>query len=233
MVIALSREFGVRAHVVHLSSQRALEEIEQAKANGVAVSAETCPHYLTFTSDAVPDGATEFKCAPPIRSAEDRDALWRGLERGAIDAVVTDHSPCPPALKRRDTGDFTAAWGGIASLQLGLSVVCTGARERGISLTSVIQWMSAGPAHLAGLAGKGRLAVGADADLVIFDPDEEWTVEARRLEHRHAITPYDGMCLRGRVRATYLRGDPVYIDGRFAARPRGQLLLRDSPTASP
>jgi allantoinase len=196
--------------------------IAGAKAAGIRLSAETCPHYLFFSSDQVPEGATEFKCCPPIRDAHNREALWRGLEAGVIDCVVSDHSPCPPALKAQESGDFGAAWGGIASLQLGLSVVWTVARQRGRSLDDVVRWMAAGPAALAGLSSKGQLAVGCDADLVAFDPDETWTVDATRLQHRHAITPYNGQKLAGQVRQVWLRGKEITMDGA----PQGRLLSR-------
>jgi allantoinase len=172
----------------------------------------------------VPDGATEFKCCPPIRDAVNREALWRGLEAGVIDCVVSDHSPCPPALK--GSGDFGAAWGGIASLQLGLSALWTVARQRGRTLADVAGWMAAAPAALARLPGKGRLAVGCDADLVAFDPDDSYVVDPARLQHRHPVTPYAGRTLTGRVRQTWLRGNAVLDEAGGFGEPAGRLLSR-------
>jgi allantoinase len=227
-VIAGAAATGARAHIVHLSAAECVAMIAGAKAAGIRLSAETCPHYLYFAAEQVPDGATEFKSCPPIRDAANRAALWRGLEGGAIDCVVSDHSPCPPELKAFGSGDFGAAWGGIASLQLGLSAVWTAARPRGRTLDDVARWMAAGPAALAGLAGKGRLAVGADADLVAFDPDESYVVDPARLEHRHAVTPYAGRTLTGRVRQAWLRGTALLgADGGAPdGEPAGRLLDR-------
>jgi allantoinase len=205
-VIGAAAAAGARAHIVHLSAAECVAMIAGAKAAGIRLTAETCPHYLYFAAEQVPDGATEFKCCPPIRDAANREALWRGLEAGVIDCVVSDHSPCPPELKAAGSGDFGAAWGGIASLQLGLSAVWTVARRRGRTLDDVVRWMAAAPARLAGLPAKGRLAVGCDADLVAFDPDETYVVEAARLLHRHPVTPYAGRTLTGRVRQAWLRG---------------------------
>ena len=216
-VVATARETGRRLHVLHLSAAEAIASIVDVP----NVTAETCPHYLTLTAEEVPDGATEFKCCPPIRGADNRDALWDGLASGAIDCVVSDHSPCTPELKRADTGDFAAAWGGIASLQLGLPVVWTQAAARGFALTDVVRWMATRPAELVGLSRKGRIAVGADADLVAFDPDAAFVVDAGRLRHRHPVTPYHGRALLGKVRTTWLRG--TVVDG---VTPRGRLLSR-------
>lgn len=219
-LIALARRTGVRVHVVHVSAADALPLLAAAQRDGVPVSAETCPHYLTLAAEEIPDGATAAKCCPPIRSAANQDRLWAGLVDGTIDAVVSDHSPSPPSLKAFDTGDFAAAWGGIASLQLGLPLVWTAARRRGIGLGDVVTWMGAGPARVAGLTGKGQIAPGMAADFAVFAPDEEWTVDPTRLAHRHPITPYAGRRLIGVVRATWLAGRPV--DGQ----PRGRLLRR-------
>jgi dihydroorotase-like cyclic amidohydrolase len=184
----------------------------------VRITVETCPHYLTFAAEEVPDGATAFKCCPPIRQAAHREALWAALAEGDVDLVVSDHSPCPPELKHLEDGDFGLAWGGISSLQVGLSAVWTGARARGLTLAQVVGWMCAAPARLAGLPGKGAIAVGRDADLVAFAPDEVATVGP--LRHRHPVTPYAGRRLTGVVRRTWLRGEPA--DGA----PIGRLLVR-------
>jgi allantoinase len=223
-LLRLAGETGARVHVVHLSSAGALPLLASARAAGVRVSVETCPHYLALTAEEVPDGDTRFKCCPPVREAANRDALWAGLADGTIDMVVSDHSPCSPELKHLDPadpswGDFGAAWGGIASLQLSLPVVWTEARRRGHGLTEVVRWMAARPAALVGLARKGRIAAGCDADLVVFAPDAVFTVGA--LHHRHPTTPYAGRELHGQVRATWLRGAPV-----DEGPARGRLLTR-------
>ena len=210
--VEAARATGRRVHILHLSSATALPLIAAARADGVPVTAETCPHYLTLHAEQIPAGATEFKCCPPIRDAANADRLWRALADGLITCVVSDHSPCTPELKRRDTGDFAAAWGGIASVQLGLPVMWTAARARGFTLADVAGWMGRRPADLAGLRGKGRIAVGADADLVAFDPDATFTVDPRALHHRHPVTPYAGKVLTGVVRTTWLRGRPVTGD---------------------
>jgi allantoinase len=211
-VVAAARRTGARVHIVHVSSASVLPVLADARAEGVRVTAETCPHYLTLGADDVADGHTEFKCCPPIRDDANRDALWAGLLGGTLDIVVSDHSPSTPELKHLDTGDFRTAWGGIASIQLGLALVWTEARRREISLEQVVHRMAATPALLAGVHGKGEIRPGSDADLVVFAPDERFTVDARALYHRHPVTPYDGRDLFGVVRATYLRGEPV--DGR-------------------
>jgi len=223
-VISAAAATGARAHIVHLSAAECVAMIAAAKAAGIRLTAETCPHYLYFAAEQVPDGATEFKSCPPIRDAVNREALWRGLEAGVIDCVVSDHSPCPPELKALGSGDFGAAWGGIASLQLGLSAVWTVARQRGRTLDDLARWMASAPAALAGLPAKGRLAPGADADLVAFDPDETYVVDPARLYHRHPVTPYAGRTLTGRVRQTWLRGTSL-LEGEDEA-PVGRLLKR-------
>ena len=218
LLVAAMREHGARVHVVHLSSASALQTIVRAKDEGLPLSVETTPHYLHFAAEDVPDGATAYKCAPPIRERENRERLWTGLTAGAIDLVVSDHSPCTPDLKRLEAGDFQAAWGGIASLQLGLSLVWTDARRRGATLVDVARWMCEGPARLAGLsARKGAIARGKDADLVVFDPDARRRIEPQILEHRHPITPYLGEEVDGAVLATYLRGERVWDGSTFAA----------------
>ena len=228
-VIRAAAATGGRAHIVHLSAAECVAMIAGSKAAGIRLTAETCPHYLYFAAEEVPDGATEFKCCPPIRDAVNREALWRGLEAGVIDCVVSDHSPCPPELKAFGSGDFGAAWGGIASLQLGLSAVWTVARRRGRTLDDVVRWMATAPARLAGLPAKGALAVGHDADLVAFDPDESYVVEAARLLHRHPITPYAGRTLTGRVRQTWLRGTALLDpdSGAPDGEAVGRLINRD------
>jgi allantoinase len=221
VALAAARRTRSRVHILHLSAAQVLPLLADARADGVLLTAETCPHYLTLSAERIPDGATAYKCCPPIRDEDNRDALWEGLAAGVVDCVVSDHSPCTAELKRADTGDFAAAWGGIASVQLGLSVVWTAARTRGFSLADVVTWMARRPADLAGLVHKGRIEVGADADLVAFDPSASWVVEPAALHHRNPITPYVGRRLDGVVRTTWLRGVPV--DGKT---PRGQLLSR-------
>jgi allantoinase len=219
--IGAARQAGARVHILHLSAASALPLIAAARAEGVRVTAETCPHYLTLDAGHIPDGATEFKCCPPIRDAANADLLWQALADGLITCVVSDHSPCTPDLKRRDTGDFAAAWGGIASVQLGLPVVWTAAADRGHPLPDVIDWMARRPADLVGLRTKGRIEVGADADLVAFDPEDTFQVDPHRLHHRNPVTPYAGRKLRGVVRTTWLRGRRVTTDspgGRFLSR---------------
>ncbi|WP_243901048.1 allantoinase AllB [Glycomyces niveus] len=218
-VIAAARATGARVHVLHLAAAEALADIAAAKRDGVRITAETCPHYLTLAAERVPDGDTAFKCCPPIRGEANREALWEGLLNGRIDIVVSDHSPSPPGMK---TGDFATAWGGIASLQLGLPVMWTEARRRGLAPADLTRWMSTGPAELVGLDRKGRIRTGADADLVAFDPEHAWTVRAADLLHRHPVTPYDGATLTGKVVSTWLRGAPVDTD----AAPRGRRLRR-------
>ncbi|GAA2879864.1 allantoinase AllB [Streptosporangium fragile] len=214
-VAELAGETGVRTHILHVSSALCLEPLADARRRGVRLTAETCPHYLTLAAEDVPEGATQFKCCPPIRSAANRDELWRGLADGLLSCVVSDHSPSTPDLK---VPDFAAAWGGISSLQLGLTAVWTEASRRGHGLGDVVRWMAAGPAALAGLRGKGALAEGADADLVAFDADAPHTVDVAALHHRNPVTPYHGRTLTGVVRTTWLRGRAVGED------PRGSLL---------
>ncbi len=224
LLIQLCREFSVRTHVVHLAAAAAIPELTVARAAGLPLTVETCPHYLTFEAGKIADGATEYKCAPPIRDAANREQLWAALESGVIDLIATDHSPCPPAMKSLATGDFFEAWGGIASLQFSLAAVWTEAKRRAIPLTRVSAWLSAGPARLAGLAGrKGAIAPGTDADLIFFDPER--TVDpAQAIEHRHKLTPYAGWPLHGVVERTVLRGETIYANGSFTSPPRGLIL---------
>jgi allantoinase len=229
LLIRLSREFRARIHIVHLSASAALPSLSRARHARYPVSVETCPHYLYFSSDAIPDGAVNFKCAPPIRDATNRDRLWRALARGEIDFIVTDHSPCPPKMKSGARGDFFRAWGGIASLELRLPVIWTEARHRGHTLEQVARWLAEGPAHLLGLDGrKGILAPGADADLVIWDPEKMFHVKQAQLHQRHNLTPYNGEELAGVVQATFLRGRRIFADGKFLGPPAGSLLERGS-----
>jgi allantoinase len=224
-VAALCRRTGARAHVVHVAAAEAVDEVAAAKAAGLPLSAETCPHYLSLVAEEIPDGDPRFKCAPPIREARHRDALWRGLVSGALDLVASDHSPCPPALK--PPGDLAGAWGGIAGLELRLPVTWTEARTRGASLPDMARWLAEAPARLAGLSTrKGRIAVGQDADFVIWDPDREFVVESGALHQRHPATPWDGRALRGVVETTILRGRIVHERGRFPGSPRGRWLRR-------
>ncbi len=225
MMLSLCREYGFRLHIVHLASAQALPELRAARSEGVAVSVETCPHYLHLEAETIPDGATLYKCAPPIRSHENRESLWQGLREGIIDLVATDHSPCPPAMKQMDQGSFKTAWGGISSLSVALSVMWTEASQRGFSLMDIARWMAEGPAQLAGChSHKGRIAPGFDADLVVFDPDANFKVTPERLHYRHPVSPYLGETLRGVVKATYLRGQSVFVDGTFPGEPRGREL---------
>jgi allantoinase len=208
-LLAATRQTGCRTHIVHLSAAAALPAIAQARQEGLPVTVETCPHYLALAAEQVPDGATQFKCCPPVRGAANRELLWQALAGGLIDCVVSDHSPCPVADKRLDTGDFGAAWGGIASLQLSLPVTWTAAAARGRPLAEVARWMAAAPAALTGLGDRGEIRPGAQADFCVFAPDEEFTVEEAALRQRHPLTPYAGMTLRGVVRQTWLRGAPA------------------------
>jgi len=223
MMVRLASEFGVRTHIVHVAAAGAVQELARAQAEGVPITAETCPHYLTFSAGEIADGATAFKCAPPIRQASDREALWEGLRRGVLSLVATDHSPAPPAL--RIPGDFQRAWGGIASLELSLAVVWTGARARGLGLGDLARWMSAATADLAGLSDrKGAIVAGRDADLIAWAPDAGFVVDPRGLQQRHKLTPYAGMSLRGIVHRTFLRGRSIWDRNQPAGVPSGRLL---------
>ena len=218
-MIRLCRETGCRVHIVHHSSSDALPMLRAARAEGLPITVETCPHYLTFASEEIPDGATHFKCCPPVRELENREKLWEAVKDGTIDMIVSDHSPCTPALKLQESGDFMDAWGGIAALQFGLPVMWTNLRQRGFGLADLTRLMSAEPARLAGLdKRKGRLAAGFDADIVVWDPDAEFKVVPEIIKHRHKLTPYEGMKLFGVVEKTYCRGrliDPDSKNGRL------------------
>ena len=223
MLLSLCREYGFRLHVVHLSTAHALELFEKARGEGLPVSVETCPHYLYFAAETIPNRATLHKCAPPIRPQENRERLWQGLRRRSIDLVATDHSPCPPALKKLDRGDFKLAWGGIASLSVALPAMWTEASRRGFTMSDLVRWMAEGPAHLAGLSSrKGHIRAGNDADFVVFEPEADFVVTEERLYQRHRLSPYLGERLRGIVRRTYLRGACVFSDGEFPGTPRGK-----------
>ncbi|WP_207769876.1 allantoinase AllB [Microbacterium sp. TPD7012] len=220
-VIERARWTGARAHILHLSSSDALAMIRSAKHDGLRLTVETCPHYLTLTAEEIPLGATQFKCCPPIREAGNRELLWEGLEDGTIDFIVSDHSPSTLDLKDLDNGDFAVAWGGVASLQLGLSLIWTEARQRGLTLETVVSWMSERPAQFAGLTGKGRIAPGYDADFSVFAADDAYVVDVNKLHHKNPLTPYHGKALAGVVRKTWLHGEVIDFE-----TPRGRLLRR-------
>jgi allantoinase len=226
LMIRLCRQYRFKLHIVHLSTALALDELRSARAEGLPITLETCPHYLHFAAEDIADGATLFKCAPPIRSRANREALWQALAEGDIDMVVTDHSPCPPEMKRTDTGRFDQAWGGIASLSLALSIMHTECARRGHSLNQIVRWMSSAPAALAGLSHvAGVLEAGREASFVVFDTESQFGVAPEGLHYRHLISAYMGETLRGRVKSTWLRGEPVYTHGAaspFPAIPSGR-----------
>jgi allantoinase len=226
LLVKLCRETQCAVHVVHLSSASSVPILRAAKAEGLPITVETCPHYLCLEAERIPDGATLYKCAPPIRGRQNRDALWQALLEGVIDFVITDHSPCTPALKLAERGDFDAAWGGIASLQLGLPAVWTEGRRRGADLATLFRWMSSAPAAFAGLGGKkGRIEAGYDADLIVLDPNEDVSVNAEQLFFRHKVSPYLGQTLQGRVQTTLVRGACVYDGAKHSDSAMGRLLL--------
>ena len=229
-LLAMCERHRFRLHIVHLSSAAALPMLAAARREGLPVTVETCPHYLYAAAEDIADGATLWKCAPPIRSAQNREALWQALRDGAIDLIATDHSPCPPDMKRLETtqpgmeaGRFDEAWGGIASLSTALPVVWTAASKRGFTLADIARWMSAAPARLAGISGvAGAIAAGKHASLVAFDSDAEWTLRPDDLHYRHAVSPYLGHTLRGRVRKTWLRGECVWDGLTFTPETMGR-----------
>jgi allantoinase len=227
MMIRLSREFDSRVHIVHLSSAEAVPMLRAATASGVRITAETCPHYLYFAAENIPEGATEFKCCPPIRGRENREELWEALARGILDIVVSDHSPCPAEMKLTESGDFLAAWGGISSLQLRLPVVWTEAYKRGFSFLDICRWLCSAPARLVGLeTRKGAIVDGCDADIVIWNPKQEFKLEPDMLLHRHKLTPYRGEILRGVVQKTFLRGRKIYDGGESVRLAQGLFVPR-------
>jgi allantoinase len=227
LLIRLAEEFDAHIHIVHLASAQALPLLQRAVARGLRITVETCTQYLWFAAEEVPDGETAYKCAPPIRSAANREQLWTALETGLIDMVTTDHSPCPPEMKRLEEGRWDLAWGGIASLGLALPVLWTGMIKHGISMERIGKWMAAAPAKLAGLSQrKGALAEGMDADFAVFDPDRRWTVTHESLRFRHSLSPYVGEELFGSVMETWLRGERIFADGKFTGEPRGRELVR-------
>ena len=227
LMIRLCRETKARVHIVHHSSSDVLPLLKAARKEGLRLTVETCPHYLTFAAEEIPDGATHFKCCPPVRERENREKLWEALREGVIDMIVSDHSPCTPNLKLLETGDFLEAWGGIAALQFSLPAIWTQIQKRGFGLRELTRWMSFAPAKLAGLdERKGRLAVGLDADIVIFQPEKEFKVVPEIIEFKNKLTPYSGMNLRGVVEAAYVRGTKVYENGQFAENATGVLLIK-------
>jgi allantoinase len=227
LMFSLCREFHFRLHIVHLATSQALDMLRAAKSEGLPVSAETCPHYLHFFSEEIPDGQTLFKCAPPIRSRENREKLWQGLGERVIDLVATDHSPCPSEMKRLSERSFQTAWGGVAGLSLALPVMWSEASSRGFTLSDIARWMAEGPARLAGCeTRKGRIAKGFDADFVVFEPEAEFIATEGLLHYLHRVSPYLGEKLRGVVKGTYLRGDCIFSVGEFPGEPKGRELRR-------
>lgn len=223
LLLTLCREYHFRLHIVHLATTRAFDLLRAAKAEGLPVTAETCPHYLFFSAERIPEGATLYKCAPPIRTEENREKLWQGLREGVIDLLATDHSPCPPEMKKLEEGNFRTAWGGIASISAGLPVMWTEARRRGFTLGEIARWMAEEPAKLAGFQKrKGKIEAGHDADFVVFDPEAEFVLGVERLHYRHRVSPYLGEKLAGIVKETYVRGQCVFSEGKFSGEPSGK-----------
>ncbi len=229
LMLNLCKEYNCPVHIVHLSSADMVPEIKRAVAAAIPFTVETCPHYLTFAAEEIPDGDTRFKCAPPIRERENREKLWAALREGVIQIVVSDHSPCTPNLKFIDEGDLKKAWGGISSLQFRLPVVWTEASKRGFSLTDIAEWLCKRPAEFLGMSHhKGSLIAGYDADIVVWDPQKRFEITAQAIEHKHKVTPYSGRELQGVVHRTYLSGRPVYENGKVVAEPIGKLLMRQT-----
>ncbi|MEW5798737.1 MAG: allantoinase AllB [Bacteroidota bacterium] len=227
LMIRFCDKYKCKTHIVHLSSSDEVAMLSQAKKSGLPLTVETCPQYLYFTSEEIPDGATQFKCAPPIRENENRERLWEALKSGVIDMIVSDHSPCPPAMKLLTEGNFMKAWGGISSLQFGLSIIWTEAKQRSFTLSDVAQWMSNSPASLVGLERKkGSIAAGYDADILVFNPEKSFIVSQSMIHHRHKLTPYVGRTLLGSIERTYVRGSLVYDNNKFIDTPSGNILLR-------
>lgn len=227
LMIRLCRKYDCRTHIVHLSSADAVPMLQDARQEQLPLTVETCPHYLYFTAEEVPEGDTRYKCAPPIRERENQEQLWRALQESIIDMIVSDHSPSTPDLKCLASGDFEKAWGGIPSLQFGLSIIWTEARRRGFTLNDITRWMSIKPAELVNLGTtKGCIAPGSDADFVVWNPNEQFTVVPSIIQHRHKLTPYEGKALYGSVERTYLRGQKIYDRGSFMSKPTGIVLLR-------
>jgi len=226
LLIRLSQEYKTRVHIVHLSSAAAISMIRAAKGSGAKLTVETCPHYLTIAAEEIPDGATHFKCAPPIREAANRERLWEALGDGTIDFVATDHSPAPPQMKCTDTGDYLRAWGGIASLQLSLPLIWSSAHKRGFGISDAARWLCREPARFAGLSRKGEIAVGRDADLIVWNPEQSFQVQPEKMFFRHTLTPYSGRTLFGVVQKTFLHGEEIYSSGDFPSGRRGRVLLR-------
>ena len=226
LLIRLAEQYRAKIHVVHLSSATAIPKIREAKRRGVNITVETCPHYLTINAEEVPDGATAYKCAPPIRDSANQRELWAALQENTIDFIASDHSPAPAEMKCCETGDFMRAWGGIASLQLTLPLVWTSARKRGIGIEHLTDWLCRRPVKLAALPRKGEIREGCDADLVIWNPEDPFEVSSQQLLFRHKLTPYTGRELFGVVQATYLRGEQIYCGGKITGPPKGRVLRR-------
>lgn len=227
LLIRLCRDYHCRTHIVHLSSANAVLALTKAREEGLPLTVETCPHYLSISAEEIPDGDTRFKCAPPLRERENRERLWEALNTGIIDFIASDHSPCLPEMKCTASGDFQKAWGGIASLQIGLSIVWTEARERGFTVEHLTRWMCRQPAEFIGFGKrKGCIARGFDADLVVWDPEKAFVVSAERLLHRHKLTPYEGRTLVGTIKQTILHGQRVFDNGIMSSQPAGNTLMR-------
>lgn len=226
MMIRLCSAFNCRTHIVHLSSSSSIEQIAKAKQQGLPLTVETAQHYLYFNAEEIEDGQTQYKCAPPIRERENNDLLWQALKDGTIDFVATDHSPAPPDMKRLDDGNFMQAWGGISSIQFALPALCTAARKRGCSIVDMAKWLCSNPSKLIGKsASKGRISIGHDADLIVWDENKSFTVTEGCIHHKHCITPYLDEKLYGVVEKTYLSGEEVYSNGSFTELNKGKILL--------